>query len=102
VAARAGHQFLLAPHSPGHCALYVPTEGSVFVGDALCGWSTITGEQGPILPPPQFNNSTANARASLGRIESIDAQTLYFGHGDPWTGGSAAAVAEARSRDARN
>ena len=89
-------------HSPGHCVLYVPTEGSAFVGDALCGWNTVTGEQGPILPPPQFSNSMARARSSLERIERCDAETLYFGHGDPWTAGSAAAVAEARSRDAGN
>ena len=87
-------------HSPGHCVLHVAAEGSLFVGDALCGWNTITGEQGPILPPVQFNNSTAQARASLGRIESIDAQTLYYGHGEPWTAGAAEAVAEARARDA--
>jgi glyoxylase-like metal-dependent hydrolase (beta-lactamase superfamily II) len=78
--------------------LYVPGEGSAFTGDALCGWSTITGEPGPILPPSQFNNSTARALQSLGRIEELDAQTLYFGHGEPWRGGAAAAVAEARSR----
>jgi glyoxylase-like metal-dependent hydrolase (beta-lactamase superfamily II) len=85
-------------HSPGHCVLHVPAEGSAFVGDALCGWSTMTGEPGPILAPREFNNSTALALASLERSEGIDAQTLYFGHGDPWTGGAAAAVAEARSR----
>ena len=98
-----GHPTALATHghSPGHCALHVSHEGAAFVGDALCGWSTITGEQGPILPPFQFNNSTAGARESLARLESIDAETLYFGHGDPWTGGAAAAVAEARSRDTR-
>ena len=89
-------------HSPGHCVLHAAAEGSVFVGDALCGWNTVTGEQGPILPPPEFSNSMAQARASLERIEGIDAQTLYYGHGDPWTGGAAAAVAEARARDARH
>ena len=88
-------------HSPGHCTLFVPEEGAAFAGDALCGWSTVTGERGPILPPPQFTNSMEQARASLARIEGIDAQTLYFGHGDPWTAGSAAAVAEARARDLR-
>jgi glyoxylase-like metal-dependent hydrolase (beta-lactamase superfamily II) len=96
-----GHPMVIGTpgHSPGHCLLYAPSEGSAFVGDALCGWSTVTGEPGPILPPRQFNNSTARARASLERIESLDAETLYFGHGDPWTAGAAAAVAEARSRD---
>ena len=45
-----------------------------------------------------FNNSTEQARQSLDKIESLDAQTIYFGHGEPWTGGAAAAVAEARTR----
>jgi glyoxylase-like metal-dependent hydrolase (beta-lactamase superfamily II) len=89
-------------HSPAHSVLHVPDEGAVFAGDALCGWSTVTGEEGPILPPPQFSNSMQRARASLARIEEIDARTVYFGHGDPWTGGCASAVAEARARDATN
>jgi glyoxylase-like metal-dependent hydrolase (beta-lactamase superfamily II) len=87
-------------HSPGHCVLQVSSEGAVFAGDALCGWNTVTGERGPILPPPAFNNSTEGARASLERIAALEAATLYFGHGDPWSGGAAAAVAEARARDA--
>jgi glyoxylase-like metal-dependent hydrolase (beta-lactamase superfamily II) len=89
-------------HSPGHCLLHASAEGSAFLGDALCGWNTVTGERGPILPPPEFSNSMAQARASLGRIETVDAQTVYFGHGEPWTQGAAAAVAEARARDARD
>jgi glyoxylase-like metal-dependent hydrolase (beta-lactamase superfamily II) len=88
-------------HSPGHCVLHVPGEGAVFMGDALCGWNTVTGEPGPILPPREFSNSMAQARDSLERIATLDAQTLFFGHGDPWTGGAAAAVAEARARDTR-
>jgi len=87
-------------HSPGHVVFHVPGEGALFTGDSLCGWNTITGEPGPILPPKEFNQSTARALKSLQRIEEIDAQTLYFGHGDPWTGGAAAAVAEARARAA--
>lgn len=97
-----GHPVAVATpgHSLGHCALYVPEEGAAFVGDALCGWSTITGEAGPILPPPQFSNSMERARASLAAIDGLDAQTLYYGHGDPWVGGAAAAVAHARAIDA--
>ena len=41
----------------------------------------------------------SQARGSLARIETIDAPTLYHGHGDPWTGGAAAAAAEARGPD---
>jgi glyoxylase-like metal-dependent hydrolase (beta-lactamase superfamily II) len=88
-------------HSPGHCALHVPSEGAAFTGDAMCGWNTVTGEPGPILPPREFSNSMAQARDSLERIAALEAQTLYYGHGDPWTGGAAAAVAEARARDTR-
>ena len=88
-------------HSPGHCVLHVPAEGAAFTGDALCGWNTVTGAPGPTLPPPEFSNSMARARDSLARIELIDAQVLYYGHGDPWRGGAAAAVAEARTRDTR-
>jgi glyoxylase-like metal-dependent hydrolase (beta-lactamase superfamily II) len=86
-------------HSPGHCLLHAEAEGAAFTGDALCGWHTVTGEQGPILPPAEFSNSMATARESLARIERLDVQTLYFGHGEPWTKGAAAAVAEARARD---
>jgi len=88
-------------HSPGHCVLHVPAEGAAFTGDALCGWNTVTGAPGPTVPPPEFSNSMAQARDSLARIEVIDAQVLYYGHGDPWRGGAAAAVAEARTRDTR-
>jgi len=97
-----GHPRAIATpgHSPGHCVLHVAGEGALFTGDALCGWNTVTGEQGPILPPREFSNSMDRARESLARIETVDAQTLYFGHGDPWTSGAAAAVAEARARDA--
>jgi glyoxylase-like metal-dependent hydrolase (beta-lactamase superfamily II) len=83
-------------HSPGHTSLHVPAEGALFTGDALVGWSTITGAEGPILPPVEFNFSTQRARASLDAIEATGAQTLYFGHGEPWTQGAAAAVAHAR------
>jgi glyoxylase-like metal-dependent hydrolase (beta-lactamase superfamily II) len=98
-----GHPLAVATpgHSPGHCALFVAAEGAAFTGDALMAWNTITGEPGPILPPREFNNSTARARDSLSAIEQLDAQTLYFGHGNPWRAGAAAAVAHARELDGR-
>lgn len=83
-------------HSPGHCVLHVAAEGALLTGDALSGWNTVTGQTGPILPPREFNHSTEQASASLARVEALDAATLYFGHGDPWTQGAAAAVAHAR------
>jgi glyoxylase-like metal-dependent hydrolase (beta-lactamase superfamily II) len=85
-------------HSPGMCVLHAPAENALFTGDALLGWSTITGAEGPVLPPVEYNHSTEQARRSLDRIEGIDAGTVYFGHGEPYRGGVAAAVAEARER----
>jgi glyoxylase-like metal-dependent hydrolase (beta-lactamase superfamily II) len=88
-------------HTPGSCLVHVPGDGAVITGDALCGWDMATGAPGPTLPPAVFSNSMAQARASLDRVEALDAQTLYYGHGDPWTEGAAAAVAHARELDAR-
>jgi glyoxylase-like metal-dependent hydrolase (beta-lactamase superfamily II) len=41
--------------------------------------------------------SSAQALASLGRLEGTDAPVVVFGHGDPWTDGVAAALAAARA-----
>jgi glyoxylase-like metal-dependent hydrolase (beta-lactamase superfamily II) len=98
-----GHPIVLHTpgHSPGSCVLHVPSEDAAFVGDALSGWNTVTGAQGPTLPPAAFSNSMAEAAASLQRIEAIEVCTLYYGHGDPWTAGASAAVAHARDLHAR-
>ncbi len=56
----------------------------------------LTGRRGPQISPAAFNTSSEQALASLERIEPIEAGTMLFGHGDPWTGGTAAAVAAAR------
>jgi hypothetical protein len=34
-----------------------------------------------------FNVSNAQARESLSNYDSIDAEVLPVGHGEPWTGG---------------
>jgi hypothetical protein len=48
--------------------------------------------------PTAFNTSTEQALASLERIEGVPAATLAFGHGDPWTEGTGAAVDKARAQ----
>jgi glyoxylase-like metal-dependent hydrolase (beta-lactamase superfamily II) len=83
-------------HSPGHCALLLADRGVVFTGDALCGWNPLTGRLGPQVMPDALNWSTERAIASLGALEALDAGTVLFGHGEPWTRGIAAAVARAR------
>jgi len=82
-------------HTNGHCAFEV---GDVLVaGDLLCTLNPLTGAHGPQPMPAGLNASTAQVLESLGRIAASDAATLYVGHGEPWTGGVAAAVECARA-----
>jgi glyoxylase-like metal-dependent hydrolase (beta-lactamase superfamily II) len=84
-------------HTDGHCVLLFESHRALFVGDALCTWDPISGERGPRLMPKQFDVSYAQARESLGRIEPLETDLLLPGHGDPWSGSLADAVAQARS-----
>jgi glyoxylase-like metal-dependent hydrolase (beta-lactamase superfamily II) len=83
-------------HSDGHCALSFENHGVLFVGDALCTWNPFTGREGPQLMPAGLAISSDQALRSLKRIEGIDCYLLLPGHGEPWTGGAASAVARAR------
>ena len=83
-------------HSDGHVVFHFPDRGAVIAGDALCTRNPLTGRAGPQIMPGAFSISSPRAMASLERIEPLDAGVLLVGHGDPWTGGLAAAVARAR------
>jgi glyoxylase-like metal-dependent hydrolase (beta-lactamase superfamily II) len=82
-------------HTPGHCALVAERHGVVFTGDALMNHELFTKGRGPRLMPSFFNQSTAQARASLDALEPLEG-VLLFGHGEPWHDGARAAVASAR------
>ena len=84
-------------HTPGHCVLSSSGAGALFVGDALCTWNPVTGRLGPQRFPSALNVSNAQALESLERIESIDAQVLLVGHGEPFRDSPAAAVSAARA-----
>jgi glyoxylase-like metal-dependent hydrolase (beta-lactamase superfamily II) len=85
-------------HTEGHCILYAPSEDALFVGDAVNNLHIATGKPGAQVAPPAANTSTNQAYESLSKIEQLDAQTLYFGHGDPFRQGTGAVVAEARAK----
>jgi hypothetical protein len=55
-----------------------------------------TGERGPRMMPKAFAADQRQALESLAALERIDAGVMLFGHGEPWTGGPAEAVARAR------
>ena len=84
-------------HSNGHVAFLLADRGVVFAGDALCTLNVLRGTTGPALMPPAMTVNTPQALASLDRIAALEADTVLVGHGEPWTGGAAAAVERARA-----
>jgi glyoxylase-like metal-dependent hydrolase (beta-lactamase superfamily II) len=90
---------VLAPgHTPGSAALHVATHDALFVGDALATLSVRTGVVGPQLAP--FTADAPEALASLDRLAGIEARWILPGHGQPWTGGTVAAIAAVRESSA--
>src|SRR5688572_11475338 len=83
-------------HSNGHVVFHFPDRGALLAGDVIVTYNPLTGRSGPQIMPAAFNVSSAQAIASLERIESLEAGVMVVGHGDPWTGGVAEAVARAR------
>jgi len=87
-------------HAPGHShgcvAFHLPERGALLVGDVMCSYNALTGRRGPQVMPAAFSVSTAQALASLDRIEPLEAGVVLFGHGEPWRQGVASAVARAR------
>lgn len=82
-------------HSPGSIAIHVPAVDAVFVGDALTTRHVLTGATGP--QPAPFTDDTAQAQASLTRLENVDATWVLPGHGTPWNRGTHEAVREIRA-----
>jgi glyoxylase-like metal-dependent hydrolase (beta-lactamase superfamily II) len=91
----------LVLHAPGHTdgcvALHFEGHSALLTGDVLCSRNPLTGRRGVQLMPAAFATSSAQALASLDRLDGVEAAVIGFGHGDPWRGGVSAAVAEARA-----
>jgi glyoxylase-like metal-dependent hydrolase (beta-lactamase superfamily II) len=90
----------LPGHSAGSIAVFVPVVDAVFVGDGLTTRDVLTGERGPA--PAPFTDAPEEAVASLRALVPTNATWVLPGHGAPYAGGVAAAVAAvetaARSR----
>lgn len=85
-------------HTEGHCSFHLADRGVFIAGDALVTLDVLTRESGPRLLPDPLNVDSAQARASLGRLDGIEADVLLPGHGEPYTGPLAGAVESARHR----
>jgi glyoxylase-like metal-dependent hydrolase (beta-lactamase superfamily II) len=94
-----GHPRIIATpgHTPGHCAIHFEEHQALFVGDELCTLNPLTGNRDPQVMPALTNVSTPQCFESLARLESIEAAAVLPGHGEPWRGGVAQAIASARS-----
>jgi glyoxylase-like metal-dependent hydrolase (beta-lactamase superfamily II) len=87
-------------HAPGHthgcCAFHFEERGVLLAGDVLCTRNPLTGREGPQIMPGSFTIDIRQAMDSLAEVETINAELLGVGHGDPWTKGPREAVAAAR------
>jgi glyoxylase-like metal-dependent hydrolase (beta-lactamase superfamily II) len=82
----------LPGHSEGSITIYVPLVDAVFVGDGLTTRHVLTGKKGP--QPAPFTDDPQQAIASLRALLPTGATWVLPGHGAPWGGGVAAAVAQ--------
>lgn len=83
-------------HTAGHCSLLAEQAGVLFAGDALTAAPFLTGETEVRAHP--FGEDRDRARESLSVIESLPGEVVTFGHGEPFAGSPAEAVARARGR----
>jgi glyoxylase-like metal-dependent hydrolase (beta-lactamase superfamily II) len=68
----------------------------LLTGDVLATRNPLTGRVGPQIMPSGLNRDTPQALRSLDVLDSIPAEVLLPGHGEPWTGGAAEAAQLAR------
>jgi glyoxylase-like metal-dependent hydrolase (beta-lactamase superfamily II) len=86
---------LVPGHTPGHAVLHFPGRDALFIGDAIATHSVTTGIDRPRIAP--FTADPDVALASLARLDGLEAGFVLPGHGQAWTKGVAAALAEVRA-----
>jgi glyoxylase-like metal-dependent hydrolase (beta-lactamase superfamily II) len=84
-------------HTLGHCALHLPDRDVLIAGDAVVMLDPYTGARGPRIVSRAATADSARALATLDAVAATGAGTVLTGHGEPWTGGAAAAVERARA-----
>jgi glyoxylase-like metal-dependent hydrolase (beta-lactamase superfamily II) len=84
-------------HTLGHVSLHFPDRDAVIAGDALVTLDPYTARTGPRLVARAATADSVRATATLDAIAVTGATTVLPGHGQPWTGGAAEAVALARA-----
>ncbi len=84
-------------HTEGHASYHLPDLGVLLAGDALVTLDVLTRQRGPRLMPDPVQSDAGRAKTSLAVLEPVEATMLLPGHGEPWQGSIAEAVAQARA-----
>ncbi|MGW6689063.1 MBL fold metallo-hydrolase [Streptomyces sp. NPDC054961] len=71
-------------HTPGSIGVHLPSHGVLFTGDCVAGVGRVM--------LGVFNVNRAEAIAAFGRLAALSPSVACFGHGDPLTSGTAAAL----------
>jgi glyoxylase-like metal-dependent hydrolase (beta-lactamase superfamily II) len=69
-------------HTPGCISFLLPKEGVVIVGDLLSHGSVLR------LPAKDFTIDPVKEIESIGKLATLDFETICFGHGKPIVGGA--------------
>lgn len=77
-------------HTAGHYSVVLDERSVLFSGDAMVNFDYPSGARG--LRLHRFNEDRERALSSLGRLDHVAADTVLFGHGDPYPGGSRRAL----------
>lgn len=72
-------------HTAGHYSVLLEERGVLLCGDAMVSFDYATGKRGLALH--RFNEDVEGARAAVGGLKRFNADTVLFGHGNPWTKG---------------
>ncbi len=91
---------LVPGYTPGSAVLEFAGHDALLMGDAIATHSVTTGIDRPRIAP--FTADPTVALASLARLDGLEARFVLPGHGQAWTGGVAAALAEVRAAAAGN
>ena len=84
-------------HTDGENVVHLPGHGAVLTGDALVTLDPYTGRRGPRAVARAATNDARLALASLDAVADLEVAAVLPGHGEPWFGGSRAAVVAARA-----
>src|SRR3954463_4347790 len=84
-------------HTLGHCSLHFADRNAVIAGDAVVMLDPYTNRKGPRLVARAAVADTERNLGTLDAVAATGAQTVLTGHGEPWTDGAGAAVAQARA-----